>query len=101
MVHHSTVLAVGREDGGASAEEHLLQEVVDLRHAARLGDADLLDHLPRDGLEAGQRQQDLAEAAAAVVEPLRGDVILQVDLQWGHSRLLEVYEHCVIFCFIT
>ena len=34
----------GREDGRAAAEEHLLQEVVNLRHAARLGDADLLVH---------------------------------------------------------
>ena len=81
LLHSSQcLLAIGREDRCASAEEHLLQEVVDLRDAARLGDADLLDHLPRDRLQARQRQQDLAEAAAAVVQTLGGDVVLQVDL---------------------
>ena len=43
-------------------------------------DTCLLDHLPGDGLEAGEREEDLAEAAAAVVQTLRRDVVLEVDL---------------------
>ena len=36
--------------------------------------------MPGDGLEAGEREEDLAEAAAAVVQTLRRDVVLEVDL---------------------
>ena len=46
----------------------------------------MLDHLPRDALQAGQDEQDLPEAAARVVLPVV-DVVLQVDLHLVAHRL--------------
>lgn len=48
-----------------TAEKHFLQQRVDVRHTEQLGELDLFDHLPRDGLQRGQQQQDLTEPATA------------------------------------
>ena len=80
---------------GVATRPHL-QQVVYVGDPVVLGDGDLLDHLPGDGLQAGQRQQDLPEPggqelwsgrregeacapAPGVVLPV-ADVVLQVHL---------------------
>lgn len=69
-----------------TSEQHLLEQAVDVRHAEQLGELDLLDHLPGYGLESRQGEQDLAEAAAALVLSV-ADVVLQVDLDLVAQRL--------------
>ena len=51
-----------------------------MRHPAVLGHLDLLYHLPGDGLQRGQRQENLSEATARVVLAV-ADVVLQIDLE--------------------
>lgn len=69
-----------------TSQQHLLQQVVDLGHAEELDELDLLDHLPRDALQAGQQKQQLAEAAAGVVLAVV-DVVLQAHLHLGAQPL--------------
>lgn len=47
-----------------TSQKHLLEQRVDVGHAKDLGKLDLFDHLPGDGLQNGQDEQDLAEATA-------------------------------------
>lgn len=62
-----------------ASEEHLLQEVVNVGYTAVLGELDLLYHLPRDRLQRGQSQQDLAKPSPCVVLSV-ANVIFQVHL---------------------
>ena len=55
-----------------------LEQIVDSDPVV-LGVRDLLDHLQGDGLEAGQRQQDLPEPAPGVVLSV-ADVVFQIHL---------------------
>lgn len=50
-----------------------------MRHAEQLGELYLLDHLPGDGLQCGEGEEELAESTPAVVLAV-ADVVLQVDL---------------------
>ena len=56
-----------------------MEQVVDVREAVVLGQADLLDHVPGDGLETAEGEQDLAEATPGVVLAVV-DVVLEIDL---------------------
>jgi hypothetical protein len=49
-----------------------------MRDAIVLGEGDLLDHLPGDGLEAGQRQQDLSkpEPSSSIIAATAGRFFL-------------------------
>lgn len=62
-----------------TAQQHLLEQVVDLHHPEELHELDLLDHLPGDALQRGQQQEQLPEAPAGVVLPVV-DIVLQAQL---------------------
>jgi len=47
-----------------TSEEHFLQEIIDPGHSEEFGELDLLNHLPADGLEGGEREEEFPEPTA-------------------------------------
>lgn len=69
-----------------------------MRHSKQLGELNLLDHLPRDGLERRQREQQLSEPPARLVLPV-ANVVLEIPVNLlAHEpyavRLVQAFGVC-------
>jgi len=81
-----------------ATQEHLLEQGIDVRHAKQSDELDLLDHLPGDGLQGGQGQQDLAETSSAVVLTI-ADVIFEIYLDLI-AQLLDLCRFAYVRTYV-
>lgn len=69
-----------------------------MRHPEQLGELDLFDHLPRDGLERGQREEQFGETAARLVLTV-ADVVLEVSVDlFAHASYAVRFVQALSVC---
>ena len=67
---------------------YYLEQIINLSDSGCFSFVDFFNHLPSDGLQAWQGQEDGSETASAVVLTVT-DVILQIDLENIFSLVLH------------